>query len=92
MCPLCPDKSPCSHRYQCNCETYYKLRFCSHLHVVIASHGNHPNGDGVTGVGHKMLMRTGNVLEQPLGVAGGLIRRKKSELLQKTRYVASNRA
>ncbi len=40
-CPFCPDGSPCSHCYQCNCETYFKLRYCSHLHVAIASNGSH---------------------------------------------------
>lgn len=40
-CPFCPESTPCMHCFQCNCETFSKLRFCSHLHVVIASHGRH---------------------------------------------------
>ncbi len=44
-CPSCPDGSPCSHSIQCNCETYFKLRFCSHLHVIIASHGGRDTED-----------------------------------------------
>ena len=38
------------HCFQCNCETFSKLRFCSHLHVVIASHGRH-------GVSSRMAIR-----------------------------------
>ena len=37
-CDDCPRGPPCcAHSFVCSCETFVRLRYCSHLHVVIAN-------------------------------------------------------